>query len=101
MLGKRNLNLRNASKVNQRKNTNDIINWFKNIKNKLNCKFITLKIKYFYPTVTKELLVNCLSFAETKIQVTEDDKKIIYHSKKSLVFDKGETWIKKGGIYLM
>ena len=31
------------------------------------------------------------SFAETKVQITEDDKKIIYHLRKSLLFDKGNT----------
>ena len=37
-----------------------------------------------------------MSFAETKIQITEYDKKIIHHSRKSLPFDKGNTWMKKG-----
>ena len=54
-------------------------------------------ITYNYPTITKELLSKCLSFAETKVQITEDDKKIIYHSRKSLLFDRGNTWMKKGG----
>ena len=36
--------------------------------------------KDFYPTITKELLSKRLSFAETKVQITDDDKKIIYHS---------------------
>ena len=94
-------NLRNTTKVNQWKNTNDVISWFKSIKNKQNCKFISFDIKDFYPTITKEHLSKCLSFAETKVQITEDDKKIIYHSRKSLLFDKGNTWMKKGGIYLM
>ena len=53
--------------------------------------------QYFYPTITKELLSKCVSFAETKVQITEDDKKIIYHSRKLLLFDKGNTWMKKGG----
>ena len=101
ILDKINLNLRNATKVNQWKNTSDVISWFKSIKNKQNCKFISFDIKDFYPTITKELLSKCLSFAETKVQITEDDKKIIYHSRKSLLFDKGNTWMKKGGIYLM
>ena len=34
---------------------------------------LTLKI----PTITKELLSKCLSFAETKVEITEDDKKIM------------------------
>ena len=79
------------------KNTSDVISWFKSIKNKQNCKFISFDIKDFYPTITKELLSKCLSFAETKVQITEDDKEIIYHSRKSLLFDKGNTWMKKGG----
>ena len=43
------------------------------------------------------MLSKCLSIAETKVQITEDDKKIIYHSRKSLLFDRGNTWMKKGG----
>ena len=92
-----NLNLRNVTKVDQWKNTNDVISWFKSIKNKQNCKFISFDIKDFYPPINKELLSKCLSFAETKVQITEDDKKIIYHSRKSLLFDKGNTWMKKEG----
>ena len=101
ILDKINLNLRNTTKANQWKNTNDVINRFKSIKNKQNCKFISFDIKDCYPKITKELLSKCLSFAETKVQITEDDKKIIYHSRKSLLFDRGNTWMKKGGIYLM
>ena len=57
-------------------------------------------IKDFYPTITKELLSKCLSFAETKVQITEDDKKIIYHSRKSLLFDKGNHVDEKRGGYI-
>ena len=96
ILDKINLNLRNTTKANQWKNTNDVIGWFKSIINKQNCKFISFDIKDFYPTITKELLSKCLSFAETKVQITEDDKKIIYHSRKSLLFDRGNTLMKKG-----
>ena len=53
--------------------------------------------KDFYPTITKELLSKRLSFAETKVQITDDDKKIIHHSRKSQLFDRGNTWMKKGG----
>ena len=80
-----NLNLSNATKGNQWKNTNDVISWFKSIKNKQNCKFISFDIKGFYPTITKELLSKCLSFAETKMQITEDDKKITYHSRNFFI----------------
>ena len=80
---------------------NIIISWFKTFTNKQNCKFISFNIKIFYPTSTKELLTKCLSFAETKIQITKVDKKIIYHLRKPLAFDKGNTWMKKKAIFLM
>ena len=62
-----------------------------------NCKFISFDIKDFHPTITKELLSKCLSFAETKVQITKDDNKILYHSRKSLLFDRRNTWMKKKG----
>ena len=76
-------NLRNTAKGSQWKNTNDVNSCFKSIKNKQDCKLISFDIKDFYPTITKKLLSKCLRFAETKIEITEDDKKIIYHSRKS------------------
>ena len=57
----------------------DVISWFKNNKNKQNYKFILFDIKHFYLTITKELLSNRLCFATTKLQISKDDKKIIYH----------------------
>ena len=41
ILDKININLRNATKLNQWKNTNDVISWFKSIKNKQNCNLST------------------------------------------------------------
>ena len=67
ILDKINVNLWNATKVNQWKNTNDVISWFKSIKNQWNCKFISFDIKHFYCAITEELLLKCLSFAETKV----------------------------------
>ena len=46
-------------------------------------------------SITKELLSKCLSF--TEIQITTDDKKILYHSRKLLLFDRGNRWMRKGG----
>ena len=48
ILDKINLNLPNATKVNQRKNSNDVISEFKTIKNKQNFKFIIRMLKLFW-----------------------------------------------------
>ena len=48
---------------------------------------------------TRQLLRNSCRNASAlmrQIEITEDDQRIIYHSRKSLLFDKGNFWIKKG-----
>ena len=39
-------------------------------------------MKDFYPTITKDLLTKCLKFAAEKVQISNDDKKIICQSRK-------------------
>ena len=67
-----NTNLRNLIKVNQWKDTSEIIEQFKNIGNKEKHKFTLFDIKDFYPTITKDLLTKCLRFAEEKVQISND-----------------------------
>ena len=52
-------------------------------------------IKDFYLSISKELLIDALAFAETIINLDDHDKKIIYHSRKSLLYNQEETWMKK------
>jgi predicted GIY-YIG superfamily endonuclease len=42
-------------------------------------------------------LTNALNFAKTKINISKEDTNIIFHSRKSLLFNKNHTWMKKGG----
>ena len=53
-------------------------------------------IKDFYPSISRELLTNALTFAETIISLDDHDKKITYHSRKLLLFNQEQTWMKKG-----
>ena len=52
-------------------------------------------IKDFYPSISRELLTNALTLAETIINLDDHDKKIIYHARKSLLFNQEQTWMKK------
>ena len=81
ILDRTNTSLQNLIKVNQWKDTREVIEWFKSITNKQKHKFIVFDIKDFYPTITKDLLTKCLKFAEEKVQISNDDEKIIYHAK--------------------
>ena len=44
-----------------------------------------------YPSISKELLTDALTFAEAIINLDDHDKKIIYHSRKSLLFNQEQT----------
>ena len=81
--------------ANQWKNANNVINWFNNIKNKIDCTFIQFDIKDFYPSITEEILEEAISF--TKSLIDTDDHKIrtIEHCRKSLSFYNNVAWKKK------
>ena len=81
--------------LNQWKNTQEVIDWFKGVNNKQHYKFIMFDIKDFYLSISKELLTDALAFAETIINIDDHDKKIIYHSSKSLLFNQEKAWMKK------
>ena len=59
-----NKTIKNATKVSQWHNSDDVITWFKNIQNMEKCTFIQFDIEEFYPSITETLLVKALSFAK-------------------------------------
>ena len=80
----------------QWQNTGSVINWFKNIQNKSNNKFIQFDVVNFYPSISSELMEAAIEWAQNFIQISDMDKKIIMESKKSLIFKDGTPWVKKG-----
>ena len=90
-----NKELRHKFNLNQWKNTEDVIDWFKRINEKQLCKFVIFDIKDFYSSIKESLLKQSLDFAEKHIKISTEDKAIIKHARKSLLFNKQETWIKK------
>ena len=90
-----NKELRHKLNINQWKNTEEVIDWFKSIKDKQHCKFVIFEIKDFYPSIKERLPIQFLDFAEKYIKVNSEDKTIIKHARKSLLFNKQQIWIKK------
>ena len=95
ILDKINLAIREYFSFNQWKNTQNIIDWFNKIPDKKVHKFVVFDIKEFYPSIKEQLLKEALDFANSYINIPENDKKIINHARKSLLFNKQQTWIKK------
>ena len=58
-----NKTIRENLQLNQWKNTDNVLKWFKNIPNKSNCKFMVFNIKDFYPSITEKLLNAAIRFA--------------------------------------
>ena len=87
--------------LNQWKNTDIGLDWFKQIKNKHLYKFATFDIKEFDPSIKECLLKNPINFAERHTEISEKDKAIIiFHARKSLLFNGQHVWIKKkGGLF--
>ena len=68
-----NSEIRQKLKLNQWKNTTDVITWFSNIDQKQECSFIQLDIKEFYPSITKIIFEDALDFAKTQTTIGRDE----------------------------
>ena len=69
------------TKINQWKNTVSAIKWLNSLKDKHLMKFAMFDIKYFYPSITQDLLNKALSFASEYIYILKCDIDVINHKK--------------------
>ena len=90
-----NKELRHNFNLNQWRNTEDFIDWFKGINEKQLCKFVIFDIEDFYPLIKESLLKQYLDFAVKYIKVSSEDKAIMKYARKSLLFNKQQTWTEK------
>ena len=95
MLDTANKNIREAMGLNQWRNTDTVIDWFKGIRNKHLCKIVIFDIEELYASITENVLEKAIIFAEAHTLLSDDDKAIIHHAKKSLLFNDQQTWIKR------
>ena len=95
ILDKINSNLRKILNLNQWKNTQNVIEWFGNIKGKHRHSFISFDIVDFYPSISENLLDQALSWASNLAIITKDEISIIKHARKSVLFNDGKPWTKK------
>ena len=94
-----NVKTRNATNLNQLKNTTDVLTWFNKVENNQHNSFISFDICDYYPSITESLLKEALSFAGQYSDITDQEKRIIIHANKSLLYNKHSTWCKKGSTH--
>ena len=87
----------NNTNVNQWKNTTTVTDWFKNVANKKQCRFIQFDVENFYLSTSLNLFNEAIQYASTITEISDSDKTVIKHSRKSLLFDNNHPWEKKSG----
>ena len=74
----------------------DVLDWFNNLNNKSNLSFLVFDIVEYYPSITKNLLEETLTWAKIFTDISEIEHDTIMHARKPLLFDNSERpWMKK------
>ena len=84
-----------STKINQWKNTANVLKWFNSLENKSSLSFICFDVCEFYPSITEKLLSKALDFATDYRRITNHEREIILHAKRSLLFSDNCPWEKK------
>ena len=88
--------VRSQTKLTQWKNSHEFVKWFKQLNEKEKRKFIQFDIDNFYPSISEELIEKAITWASQYTHISEEDRKLIFHTCKTLLYHNGEAWVKKG-----
>ena len=72
--------IREKTNVNQWRNTDADVTWFQNIENTDISLFIKFDIVDFYPSISKDLLINAIKFAKSITPIDDNIIKTIVHA---------------------
>lgn len=87
--------IRTQTSHNQWRNSDDTIAWFNALNNKSRHTFLSFDIVDFYPSITEHLLDDAIHWAKQFTTISDNDVKIIKHTRKSLLFSNGKAWTKQ------
>ena len=60
-------------------------------------KFLQFDKKDFYPSIKETLSNGAMQFAKEHVLITRKDVEIIFHARKSVLYNNREPWVKKEG----
>ena len=90
--------VRGKTKLNQWLNTDATLAWFRALPSKSDLSFVVCDIVDYYPSITADLLNQALDWASQHVTITADDRKLYHHTKNSLLWHQGSTWVKRGDV---
>ena len=77
-------------------NSYETIEWFRRIKNKSKATFIQFDIIDFYPSITKNILIDSINYARKYIDITSEQYEITLACRKTVLKNNDSTWVKNG-----
>ena len=84
-----------STRINQWKNTSSVLKWFNALEYKETLSFICFDVCDFYPSINEKLLSKALDFAHNFRPISKNERDIIIHAKRSLLFSRDCPWEKK------
>ena len=60
-------------------------------------KFLIFDIKKFYTSIKESLFHEALQFEKMHVNITQRDIKVMFHSRKIILYNNGIPWVKKEG----
>ena len=83
-----NKNVVRSTEISQRKNTQNVLDWYANYTGKNKASFVQFDIQNFYPSITSNLLCNSIQFAKEVTTESDNNIHIIMQSRKTLLFNE-------------
>ena len=74
----------------------ETIEWFRKIKNKSKATLMQSDIIDFYPSITKNILIDSINYARKYVDVTNEQYEIIFACRKTIIKNNESTWVKSG-----
>ena len=83
--------------VNQWKNTNSVISWFKQLRDKNRLSFVNFDVESFYPSITENLSQEAINNANDIVDISNTELSIVMQARKTLLFHDDIPWVKRSG----
>ena len=91
-----NWEIRYTTGFNQWQSTQNVLDWFKNIKNPKSYAFLKFDIVIYYPLIKSDLFRKAIDYARSVngIVIPKADVNIMLQCRKSFLFCEGVPWVK-------
>ena len=67
-------------------NTNSVISWFKQLRDKNRLSFVNFDVESFYPSITENLFQEAINFARNIVDISNTELSIVMQARKTLLF---------------